>query len=1068
MLHLLQLHSRGSSQRAVDSKITKEVAEAKVLRAEEDASRLAASFMMKAAVTKALHEEQASIVQADATALVRAAEQRLQTQDIKYADILRDTANYLDAAEEWHSQALSEASKQQARQLQAQSDSALSHLQQEQREARLQLKVQHEKFEGALAQLKAQHDSEVIRLMKESSDACTEAQAAMQADIQARLAQQHLDHDKAKKALHTQLAQQFEQQQSSLTSQHEAEKQSLMAKHASCWAEYQAQRDSEVQSLQARHESAILQVQAEHSFEMQNFKSQHNFAFESSEAQHESQLQATLAEHAAATVRTQRQHQSELEALRSHLEAQAQHALADSQKQHDAAMSAYQAHLHSNRAAHIAELVAQHSAESERSLSQQQAAHSDLVAQLQERHVAEASQSRKRHADAQAQHDFDIQALKAEHEATTEKIHAKAESAVSAHRAQLSTLQESHAQHESQVQVVQAEHEANMQALETKHSGAIAQAQTQLDTLTAQTAAAADKVLTQHEADVHALIAQREATDRAVKDKCEAEAELKIVRRLLEESEAGLAKSQKTHAATLLTRLSEVRAQHRNELANQAAQSYGKDTEGALAHLRAKHEDLMRTELELRDNKIHDARLKQRTATHKAQNLRSQLTQAQSHMDHHILKRTQEGAVVRQQVVKLQQQLADLQSSFDEEHWKAIKLEGQLMSASKTRKFLDGQVAHLRRSLKSVEQSKEDAQDHVERLTVELEANRPGGHLLAGSSTIDSIPVNERGPTAKSQPHLQRLQAGLQVPHVQAQPQTQQQQRSGLERQSVEAEVDREARQATGGPEANDSRLVEWEAKWAPGHPVAGSSERRPAEERHAPLQAPQAGLQVPHMQAQLQAEGMQRNITIGSGVPSSKHPSAVPADAPVYETRPADESQPYLLRLQAGLQTPHVQAQLQAKAKQRNDIKASGVSRSMSVVPPAASSDPSHKGKHAPGSKASTEVAAPSSHAPSPGPQSSTNLPNGAPAAGPRHIPAAGLAGVRATADDTLTTAAASRRHSTAASDGAEARGSASMTTTAARPKHNSAAAIAEPRQHAQAELDPMSAGAEYPGREQ
>ena len=58
MLRLLQLHNGGISQPSAA-----EAAEAKVLRAEEDASRLAASFMMKAAVTKALHEEQASIMQ---------------------------------------------------------------------------------------------------------------------------------------------------------------------------------------------------------------------------------------------------------------------------------------------------------------------------------------------------------------------------------------------------------------------------------------------------------------------------------------------------------------------------------------------------------------------------------------------------------------------------------------------------------------------------------------------------------------------------------------------------------------------------------------------------------------------------------------------------------------------------------------------------------------------------------------------------------------------------------------------------------------------------------------------
>ncbi len=61
------MHSGGISQQdaqpSADAKVTQEVAEAKILRAEEDASCLAASFMVKAAVVKALHEEQASIVQ---------------------------------------------------------------------------------------------------------------------------------------------------------------------------------------------------------------------------------------------------------------------------------------------------------------------------------------------------------------------------------------------------------------------------------------------------------------------------------------------------------------------------------------------------------------------------------------------------------------------------------------------------------------------------------------------------------------------------------------------------------------------------------------------------------------------------------------------------------------------------------------------------------------------------------------------------------------------------------------------------------------------------------------------
>ena len=60
----------------------------------------------------------------------------------------------------------------------------------------------------------------------------------------------------------------------------------------------------------------------------------------------------------------------------------------------------------------------------------------------------------------------------------------------------------------------------------------------------------------------------------------------------------------------------------------------------------------------------------------------------------------------------------------------------------------------------------------------------------------------------------------------------------------------------------------------------------------------------------------MQRNITIGSSVPSSKHPSAVPAVASVDERRPAEERHSPLQRPQAGLQAPHVQAQPQVHSQ--------------------------------------------------------------------------------------------------------------------------------------------------------
>jgi len=80
-------------------------------------------------------DRQRVCMQADAMALVRAAEQRMEAHNIKYAEISRGTMNYMDAAEKRHSQAMSEASKQHARLMQALDDSALSHLQQEQRAA---------------------------------------------------------------------------------------------------------------------------------------------------------------------------------------------------------------------------------------------------------------------------------------------------------------------------------------------------------------------------------------------------------------------------------------------------------------------------------------------------------------------------------------------------------------------------------------------------------------------------------------------------------------------------------------------------------------------------------------------------------------------------------------------------------------------------------------------------------------------------------------------------------------------------------------------------------------------
>ncbi len=96
--------------------------------------------------------------------------------------------------------------------------------------------------------------------------------------------------------------------------------------------------------------------------------------------------------------------------------------------------------------------------------------------------------------------------------------------------------------------------------------------------------------------------------------------------------------------------------------------------------------------------------------------------------------------------------------------------------------------------------------------------------------------------------------------------------------------------------------------------------------------------------------------------------------------------------------------------------------------------------------------MAAPGSHAPSSGAQSSAGQAYDAPAAGPRHVPAAGLAGARAPGDDTITTAAANCRHNTATSDRTEANSSKSMTTTAASPRNNNAASVAHHHSGAEA----------------
>lgn len=65
-----------------------------------------------------------------------------------------------------------------------------------------------------------------------------------------------------------------------------------------------------------------------------------------------------------------------------------------------------------------------------------------------------------------------------------------------------------------------------------------------------------------------------------------------------------------------------------------------------------------------------------------------------------------------------------------------------------------------------------------------------------------------------------------------------------------------------------------------------------------------------------LQAEEKQRNGTSGSVVPSSsRSSSANPPVASAHERRPANKGQALLQRPQAGLQVPHVQAQPQVQS---------------------------------------------------------------------------------------------------------------------------------------------------------
>lgn len=165
------------------------------------------------------------------------------------------------------------------------------------------------------------------------------------------------------------------------------------------------------------------------------------------------------------------------------------------------------------------------------------------------------------------------------------------------------------AQHESLVQTLKAENKSSRQALQQQLMADQARLQAEC------------------EADLLALRSQLAAAGDISPDQSEHEAQMQ---RLRAGHQAALAQAQKCHASALLARLSELRAQHRKELQDaRLTQITGQDSEAALAHIRAQHQERLTSELELKDKTIHETYSKLRTAKNESQELRTELTQLQ-------------------------------------------------------------------------------------------------------------------------------------------------------------------------------------------------------------------------------------------------------------------------------------------------------------------------------------------------------------------------------------------------------------------------------------------------------
>ena len=179
-------------------------------------------------------------MQADAKALVRAAEQRLQALDIKNAEILRNTIQYMDTTEKRHSQAEAENQTQHdsdVRYLQARHESAILKFQAEHSFAMQSVKSQHSfAFESS----EAQHKSQLQATSAEHAAATLRAQSHHESEVM---------------ALRSQIASQLE-----LVAQHSAEYEGSLsqqqAAHSDIVAQFQARHDAEASQLCKRYADA--------------------------------------------------------------------------------------------------------------------------------------------------------------------------------------------------------------------------------------------------------------------------------------------------------------------------------------------------------------------------------------------------------------------------------------------------------------------------------------------------------------------------------------------------------------------------------------------------------------------------------------------------------------------------------------------------------------------------------------------------------------------------------------------------------------------------------------------